>query len=193
MGVLIEVVGVSIPVCGFHLFRCWYCRFRGFHTGNEKSRRGRRSSQRGFRSRFIRNNRERCGRCGGSMRDGSLVHRVRGYCDAPSPTACTETIILAVSITINLGRGQRNNCIHRRRDGMIDRSKSVSLMRRSGLSARTQPLLQEESPPQPQSYCAGGRAYSAACFFFVVVNSIGGSLIVGVRMLWMGTFEDLVS
>ena len=28
MGVLIEVVGVSVPVCGFHLDRCWYCWFR---------------------------------------------------------------------------------------------------------------------------------------------------------------------
>ena len=24
MGVLIEVVGVSVPVCGFHLDHCWY-------------------------------------------------------------------------------------------------------------------------------------------------------------------------
>ena len=51
------------------------------------------------------------------MRDGSLVHRVRGYCDALSPTACTETMILAVSITISLGRGQRNNCIISTEDG----------------------------------------------------------------------------
>ena len=92
MGVLIEVVGVSVPVCGFHLDRCWYSRF---HTGNDKRRRGRRSSQRGFWSRFIRNNRERCGGCGGSMPDGSLVLRDERL------LRCTETMILVVSITIN--------------------------------------------------------------------------------------------
>ena len=57
----------------------------------------------------------------GIMHDGSLVLRDERL------LRCTETMILVVSITINLGRGQRDICIHRRQDEMLDRNRSLGV------------------------------------------------------------------
>ena len=112
----VEVVGVSIPVSGFPLDRI-VVGTSGFpHCERyDRSRRGRKEASVVGSFETITNVVGDV-RCGGSMPDGSPVHRDERL------LRCRETIILAVSITTNLDRGQRNNCIHRRRDGMIDRN-----------------------------------------------------------------------
>ena len=137
MGVLIEVVGVSIPLSGFPLDRI-VVGTTGFpHTGNDRSRRGRKEAS--VVGSFGTITTVVDSRCGGSMPDGSPVHRDERL------LRCRETMILAVSITTILGRGQRYNCIHRRRDGVIDRIE-IGRLDETFRPVHTQPLLQKESP-----------------------------------------------